>query len=554
MAKTFRISEANPIPFVHIQTLDPTFNTFPPLLRRTPRTVNGCYLQKWEYLETTTIQYLSDYDETEVSIKVYKNNGQLVATIPPVEVVTSLVGYTFKAYQVEFDFSDYGYGYFYAEITFTDENNVLQTYQSELWQTADKWPRTLAWDYKNEYNCYDLIFDTTDFNPRFRLESSISKYTPDSDAEVYIDQMHTPSQLSSIPFDRYILNTDNLPDWALRILNYVLNVTEKKADGQPYEKPDGAKLEVQRSDGYEYGAASVEVIPVTDFFLNRLIVGDNMAGEYVIITKRLQWIDNAVNRTITGKFKVNSMLRRIDIINKGGTAFTMNVGTTNGGSELGQKVVEATDATACLVVLHPFDSSTDVYITGVDTAVTNLFVIYDQDDEVSIPLNPGTGGFQWPKGFCGWWTSSSDEAITDVWDLASGLGKAGTMYENCAIRDGRNGTENELGAYDVSVDSLGTAAAELNTTIGANSKNITRNVLPAEGINIFVDIANGSPADKPGANDLMAITSNYGSLGYEIHKGGAGPATVGKSGNLGLGQMFDVRAKSFKKLPFKAIS
>lgn len=279
-----------------------------------------------------------------------------------------------------------------------------------------------------------------------------------------------------------------------------------------------------------------------------------MAGEFVIYPKRLQWIDNAANRTITGKFRINTFLKRIDLINKSGSAFTMKVGTTDGGNELGEKVVEATDAVATLLLYKLFDSDTTVYITGINTATTNLFVMYDQDDEVSTPIGGGGGSFRWPKGFCGVWTSSADESITDVWDLASGLGKAGTKYENCAIRDGRNGTENELGGYDTFVADLGTAAANLNTSIGANSKNITRNNLPAEGIPMFVDVANNTPGDKPGGADRVAVTSNYGGLGYEMHKGGAGAATVGLSGNLGLGQIFDVRPLSFKKLPFKAIT
>jgi len=550
MAKTFYISESNPIPFTKLVDIDPRYNTVRPSIARTPKTVNGCYFQKWQGNDATKIQFLSDW---ECEIRVFRNNGVEVATIVPIEVVTNIVNQTFHVYEAEFDFSDYGKGLFYAEISYTDDEDVEVIYQSEIWQTAEKWPDTMLWEYKNSYNARSVVYETgIEFN--FRVESQVREYSPDFDSELYVDQPHNVTQLSAVTFKKYKLVTQYLPDWALTILTQLLNVDEKKGDGEYYEKNDGAKFEMNRVDGFEYGYASIDIVPITNFFLNRLIVGDMADGEYVIYPKRLQWIDNAVNRTIIGKFRVNTCLRRIDIINKGATEFTIKVGTTNGGNELGEKLVLASDPVAVLVCLTPFDSDTTVYITGIDDATLNLFVLYDQDDEVGININGGTGGgFRWPKGYCGYWEETEDGDLEAIWDLASGLGKSGTKFENCAIRDGRNGTQNELGGYDVAIDNLTDVGLHLGEQVGANTKAIAKANLPAEGVLLFENVANNTPNDKPNNTQSAAITSNYGGLGYEIHRGG-GVANIGLSSPLGSGTAFDVRPKSFKKLPFKAIT
>lgn len=264
MAKTFLISQANPIPFRRIQEFADKYNTIPFDLQPTANTVNGCYYQKWEFLDDTRIQFLSDYPN--VTITVYKLGTRWsVATIAPIEVITNIQGQTFKVYEAEFDFSDYGNGFFYAEISFTDEDNILNIYQSQAWHTAPSWEDTVLFEYKNSFNNYSVVFETG-ITFSTRLEAQIREFTPQFDDELYVDQIHNSTQLSATPFKQFKLVTRNLPDWALNLLNWVLNVDEKQIDGVYYEKTTGAKLDIQRSESYPYGSATIDIVPVENFF------------------------------------------------------------------------------------------------------------------------------------------------------------------------------------------------------------------------------------------------------------------------------------------------
>jgi hypothetical protein len=550
MAKTFLISQANPMPFRQIKEFAYKYNTIPFDLQPTARTVNGCYYQKWEFGDDTKIQYLSDYPD--VTITVYKLGTRIsVATILPVEKVSNIQNQTFKVYEAEFDFSDYGNGFFYAEISFVDDDSVLNIYQSQAWQTANKWPETVLFEYKNSFNNYSVVFETgITFNTR--LEAQIREFTPQFEDELYIDEMHNATQLNSIPFKQFKLTTQYLPDWALNLLNWVLNVDEKQIDSVYYEKTTGAKLEIQRVDGYAYGIASIDIIPVENFFLQRLKSGDMADGLYTIITKRLQWIDNAVNRTINGSFRVNTNLRRVDLINKGLDAFTINIGTTDGGAEIATADVTADDETYTLIIHHFFDSDTPVYITGIAGAQLNLFVIFDQDDEPNI--NISTDGAQlFPKNFRGSFLEIADGELEASFDLASGLGKPNTGYSNCAICDGRNGTPNLMDSYSIFVGISNIAL--LGSAVGSNSKLIAKTNLPNSGVGLFASYVNASGGDQgPNETDHVARSRQVGNS-YETAKAPGNITQIsGISFPLGDATPLDIRPKSIYELPFLAIN
>lgn len=553
MAKQFYIPEINPIPFRQLIQTGVRYNTIPFDLQATPKTVNGCYYQKWELTDKETIQFLSDYnpDDDGLTIEVFKLNGKSpIASIVPVPKITNIVGQTFTVYEAEFDFSDFGKGYFFARISFTDEDNILQTYESQAWHTDTKWLDTVLIQYKNSFNNYAVVFDTgIEFG--FRVEAQIREYSPQFDDEVYIDQEYIPTQLSSIPFKQFKLVTRYLPDWALTILNAALNVDAKRIDNVYFEKLTNSKLEINRVDGYEYGYASIEVIPIRDFFLQRLKVGDMADGLFTIITKRLQYINNAVDREITGVFRGNTNLRRIDIINIGGTAFTVNVGTTNGGAELGTIDVAADDETAVILIHKLFDSDTTVYITGLDGEQTNVFVIFDQDDEEPIDVSAGVGVFKFPRGFCGFFEPTDATHLNDMWDLASGLGKPGTPYSNCAIRDGRNGTNDETDAYDTGVP-LADIDTLMSTIVGANAKKILIPNLPKHKFRLFKNTSSNTDLSS---ENPVAFQKNAGiNRDYIMSESAGGSPTLGSTNEIGNDEDFNVRPKSFYKLPFKAIT
>lgn len=533
MAEIFEIPLLNPIPFRKLVEIDDRYNTIPFDLQPTPHTTGGCYYQKWQINDSTKIQVLSDYtpDANQLRILIYGiGSAEIVKTINFTEVVSAIKEQTFKVYEAEFDFSDLGAGYYYANVVYNDESLNEIIHQSQAFQVAETWEDTLLFQYKNSYNDFSIVFEKgIEFD--FRIEASLRDFQPQFNAETYTDQEYDARQLSGIPYRNFKLETKNVPDWALDKLNRILNVDEKRIDGVYYEKTDGAKLEIERQQAYPYGLASIDLMPVDNFFLQRLQIDDMAAGEYILIQKVLQYIDNTANRAIVGKFVANTHLTRIAFINKGADAFTLKVGTTEGGSEIGEFDIADTDLTGSLLIGHMFDSAETVYLSGLGDTLLNLFVDYKKYDEDPITINGGSGGASASllPNTVYWFTEIQDGDLESNWDLASGLGIVGTAFEGCAICDGRGVTPDLSDTTPIGVNLA--SIITLNTFVGANSKVIQWENMPPKSVNLPNSSVSGL-SDNADDRTVMRPTSQQ-----SIQIGGTSVP-------------FDVRQKSYVMLPY----
>lgn len=542
MANTFHIASVNPIPFRELVELAPIYNTFPLDLQPGDK---DQYYQPWQTNDTTKIQVLSDFEFT-VSVKDrYTNNVKI--TIVPIEVTSIIVDQSFKVYEFDVNFAAIGIGYYYIDIDVEDG----RTFRSQTMAVQTVWPDSLLIQYKNSFNDFSVDFSTGIlFTHRFH--GLFSDYKPSFDDSIYIDQEYNPLQQDSVTYDVFTLTAKKCPNWELKLLNEILNCDTKRIDSQFYEKTEGANWDVTRENDIAV-QASMEMVQVKDFFLQQIIPGDDMAtGDYFLNHVTERYIDNAANITITGKFKRNSQLVRIVFVNTGGDDITLNVGTTNGGSQIGSFDIEATDLTGTLKVEYTFDSSQTVYLTGLAGSLMNIFVDWIQLDADPVNINgTGSGSFRYPKGANGMWSPIDSGDLNTYWDLASGLGKTGTKYENCAIRDGRNGTTNDLGKYDVGVSTLDDLATLLNTTVGANTRVLTVNNIPAHTHLVVNGDTSGTPLS--GNNKIASQKDNGVNRDYLLSGTGTA-ADRGQTSSTGSGEAFDNRPLSRIKLPFIAIT
>jgi len=557
MPNTFRIPLLNSFRWVKKNPItDSRYNTLPFDYEVDQYNPNGCYFAKWQTNDRAQVQFLSDFT-CELKFYNFYTNIFYIG-IPILEVNTSIVGQTFKCYEAEIDFSDFDEGEYYAEITYNDGTTDI------IWQTSPLEVRelhaeTLLYEYKNSRNDKDIIFETgIKFN--FRVEGSITNYLPKSNNELYVDQEYDVTQENSIPFRNFtnlIGSARGLPNWVIDKLNLVFSVDEKQIDGVYFEKADaGSSFEPTRQDvgRNKDGYWSLLVVPNESYTIDELTTGETpIDNDYKVVRKNEAYNSTGANLTISGIFKTKSVLDYIGITNKTFTAFTLNIGTTNGGSEIAIWYVPA-DVTSVKTIRHKFNAITDIYLTGITEQGgldLDIDLCYDQLDATSV-IPSGGGGFNLPIGFVGEYEEVNDGDFEIYWDGETGLGKVGTGYEGCAI-SGTNGTKNRSGKVSIGWDIENTT--ERDTEVGSNLITLTKAQLPNEGLLLFRDQVNPSNGDIPTdtTNVARAGTNGGGGIPYELRRGNTG-AFVGLSSPLGEGAAIDITPAGLITLKFVKIA
>lgn len=253
--------------------------------------------------------------------------------------------------------------------------------------------------------------------------------------------------------------------------------------------------------------------------------------------KVLPFLDRSANITIASIFRINSYLTDIIFLNTGGTDITLNIGTTDGGSELASIPLGAGVSTIGLKKY--FDSVETVYLTGLDSASFSVFILYIQLDEApAIPPTSSTPAFKFPKGYAGIFEPLYPGHENDVWDFVTGLAKPDTGYDNCAL-SGTNGTKSRGGKYSIGFN--------VGDTIGSLTGNATNSIfltipqLPVFTVNTRINAeryaTQNSGSDHP-----------YGTATPYVRQ------DILKSDPIGGGQAIDIKPGSIIDLYFVAIS
>lgn len=223
------------------------------------------YSQRWQVGDTTTLQITSTI--TPDSLKVYSCDGVVLFTIAWIEKLTWA---GFKVYELtlNLDAANNKTVYLYQKVALMD--TVFEAI-SEPIQVKTLWPNTNVFEYYNSYNTYDVFF-TTGAKFRFRIEAAIMDYEPGGDTADFIDETHNGELLSATPFDSfklYIGDAAGVPDWALKILNFIVHCDNwkfqiKNGDKKQYVKQ--GKWDINRVKGWSLYGASIDVIPAENIY------------------------------------------------------------------------------------------------------------------------------------------------------------------------------------------------------------------------------------------------------------------------------------------------
>jgi len=407
-----------------------------------------CYLQKWQKTDSTKIQILTDYTDAVFTIHD-AHTDILIATVPLVEIAVNILNPELsgvKCYEASIAFGTLE-GQYYAKIVYDTDTELY----SEPFDVQVEQEGTILFNYKNSENNFSIIF-TTSISFNFRVEGTIQEFTPSSEDTIYNDQKFNATLLNSIPFKTfklYIAPPSGIPDWIADIVNRIMSMDQKSIDESYYEKVEGAKWEVERVVENPFSGMTIEIMPVENVFLQRIKTGDQPPEGYTIVEKTKNYFANSDNIDLD-IFVKYSLLKHISVMNYG-SSLTINVGITDGGSEIGVMNVPAgsVDGVGFTQTFNwLFNGGTIVYLTGLTGSNADILIDYLQYDEQpaqpipqppqNLPKNAGIRFFEITPG-----------DFAAAFDLGTGLGKPAAGWQNWVIVDGRNGTDDEGGRVPV---------------------------------------------------------------------------------------------------------
>lgn len=479
-----------------------------------------CYFQKWNLGDETTIQVLSDY---EFTFKIYDLDGVLIQEITPGVVSSAIVGQTFSVYEINLDFDEVGR--FYAVIEYS--GGILI---SEAWEVGE-FKSTLLFKYKNSENNYSVIFDTG-IEFFFRVEGVVADFEPKSDDVIYNDQLKNSRILDSVPwrsFQMYIGNAEGVPDWVADKANRIMACDVVHVDSETFDgyisKVEGAEWETQRAEEYAFIGLKTEIMTVENDLLQRLKRGTDETN-IKIVQKVDNYYDLNGNVTISGVFAKYRLLEKICIEKAVSSPdITVRIGITSGGDEVGE--FEITDQATTILVNYLFLGSQTVYISGITVDVPFLSVIYKNLIEQPIGIGDGeeTGGI--PIGAQLIYSPRAGRAVTDDFDILTGLGREGTAWFGWAVNDGRNGTDDMRDLVPVGFSEN----KPFMSTGGTDGIKISTQNLPEHEHWIAVEGSSSTPNLQPG-NSLAKNRTSGGNS--NAHLGGiVAEPTLGRTSKSG---------------------
>jgi hypothetical protein len=401
-----------------------------------------CYFQKWNIGDETKIQILSDY---EFTFKIYDVDGAEYADLVPDVVSTNIIGKTFSVYEIELQFIEEGY--YYAVIEY-DGNTLI----SEAWQVGN-FDDTVLYKYKNSENNFSVVFDTG-IEMLFRVEGIVGEFEPKSDDVIYNDQLKNSRILNSVPwrsFQLYVGNEQGVPEWVADKVNRIMACDVVHIDSETFDgyisKVEGAEWEVNRVKEYAFIGLKTEIMHVENDLLERLKRGSETGENSIKVIQKVENYFLPVGTiTVSGIFAKYRLLEKIciekDLLTPN---FTIKVGITNGGSEVGE--FDVTETANTFTINHLFLGSTVVYITGITEEIPFLSVIYKNLIEVPVSLGAGESSGEIPVGFEGIYNGIEGRALTDDFDIITGLGRESTPWYGWSISNGLNGTKDRGGLF-----------------------------------------------------------------------------------------------------------
>lgn len=441
-----------------------------------------CYSQKYNLSDHTKIQVLSDDGAPEMQV-MDAETGFPISTISFDLVADNLVvNDDFKIYEAEIVFFNIGVRKIYLRF------NQLQ--KSPVIDIQENHEGTVLLKYRNSRNDFGVVFDTG-IVFYTRIEGTVKDLEPQSDNEIYTDQIHNITKLYSQPYNMFTFyagKSYGLPDFMLDLVNRIFSCDMIKIDNTWFERSEGSEFEVVRVDGYPFAGMSINVQPAVNRVLEQIRVdeGEINPDENMIIQRNASNYFNITgSASVSEIFNKNTCLNYIKVYRRM-EPFVMRVGITPGGNEIAE--VEIDQLMQTISLNYMFNGDATVYISGM-TGDNDVSLVWEKLDVFFNPEGAGTdptptpsgGGLK--KGAVIEWHGTPEE-MQSQWNLVTGLGYETGDWVGWSICNNQNGTPNCGGRVTVGYQNGHTMFGTIGLTAGVEEVALTPSQLPRHNLKL----------------------------------------------------------------------
>lgn len=484
-----------------------------------------CYFQKWQTSDTLVLQVIADTITPPSDLKFYNERGTKTGPDGIWQASTRIIQSfpDLTIYELSYSFASLPVGSYYCSFDqFSSEPICVQIEQ----------PNTILLKYTNSENNYDMVFDTG-IAQYFRVEGFIGNYRPSNERNVYVDQKHNLTQLSSVAFRKftfYVGTSWLVPNWALDKVNFIMQCDQVAYDGIYYQPLTDAEFEVLSNPQNSYIGGAIDIEPVDNNFIKYITQpGGTGVQTFTPVQKIASFMNGSANLTVSGIFKNLTNLEKVAIY-KIGADYTINIGVTPGGSEIGSFLVD--DLSTIKTVEWTFLNTSNVYISGTGINYTFLYLIYKQLDEPPVPIGPATIPPPLGIGAKMLYEEITPGDLLLDFDLSTGIGDSNRDWKGWVFA-GTNGTADMANRFPIGWDRVDTIT--LDALGGSSTITIGKTNLPAVGVPFLAATVNTSPGDiAPVGGPVARSGIGGGVLEYELRRG-SGTIDRGLTANLGDG-------------------
>lgn len=268
------------------------------------------YGQKWQTSDNIHLQCISR-NLGPVQVDVINRHGRVFGSYPLEQITTSAVASPYQLFQGDINLTVFDPGCYRLRCTAGIGAQVV-VFLSEWLNLAERWPKTLLFQYTNTRNQAATIF-TEGYTPSYRIEGNIIDYVPRSRFSSYEDEPANQYLLEGVPYRQFTLfagDSFGLPPWAIDKLNRIMTLNSIMIDGKYFVRGDDAQFEaVGRVNGVHGTWWRMEIREAFNLD-NTSITTDNRSNERVVLIN----VDSALFGDLSTQVSSNPV--QIEILNQ----------------------------------------------------------------------------------------------------------------------------------------------------------------------------------------------------------------------------------------------
>lgn len=200
------------------------------------------YFQKWQTNDTISLQCLTN-GLAPVQVQVYNDSGNVIDTFNFTSISDTASG-SLSLWQATYSLAALAEGYYYLVLTAGTGATTTAFISEGIWLKA-KHDNTILFEYTNTRNRQATIF-SSGFVPSFRVEGWLEEPDTQSKFSTFEDQPANIVLINGIPYQVYTLSVGSakgIPDYARRLLERIMLLSDVKIDGKYFTRNGDAKFE-----------------------------------------------------------------------------------------------------------------------------------------------------------------------------------------------------------------------------------------------------------------------------------------------------------------------